>query len=292
VEELLRRAHVALSRARNTKAECCVFDQEMDALIHEQSILENDFRAALNRDEVRSYFQPILDIESGRIVSFESLARWNHPVKGYISPDTFIPLAEELGLLDDLSGLLFADACRSAANWPDDISVSFNFSASQLASRHFPAAIMRVLDNTGLQAYRLEIEVTERALVTDLGAVRDVLQKLRDFGVRIVIDDFGTGYSSLYHLHELRFDKLKIDKHFIQKLCVGDENDVFLRAIIGLSRGLELCVAAEGVERAAQMEALSRLGVHQAQGFLFGKAIPPWEVAQLLSAGPMQRQAA
>ena len=292
VEELLRCAHIALSRARNTKSECCFFDREMDALIQEQSVLEKHFRTALSRDEIRAYFQPIVDIESKRIIGFESLARWNHPVKGYIAPDAFIPLAEELGLLDDLSDHLFADACRSAANWPEDVSLSFNFSPSQLANTHLPAAIKRILDNTGLAAHRLEVEVTERALVTDLDAVRDVLQTLRNLGVRIVIDDFGTGYSSLYHLYELRFDKLKIDKHFIHELGSSEESDIFLRAIIGLSHGLELCVAAEGVETEAQVEALSRLGAHQAQGFLFGRAIPPWEVAQLLSVEPMQREAA
>ena len=285
-EELLRCAHIALSEARNSQAECCFFAREMDAFIQEESILEKDFRTALSREEIRSYFQPIVDIESKRIVGFESLARWNHPVKGVISPEVFIPLAEDLGLLDDLSGQLFADACRSAANWPEDISLAFNFSPSQLTNRHLPAAVKSVLDNAGLAAQRLEVEVTERALVTDLGAVCEVLQMLRNFGIRIVIDDFGTGYSSLYHLYELRFDKLKIDKHFIQTLGSSDENDIFLRAIIGLSNGLELCVAAEGVEKDAQVEALSRLGAHQAQGFLFGKAIPPWEVAQILSVDP------
>ena len=290
-EELLRCAHIALSRARNTKAECCVFDREMDALIQEQSNLERDFRAALSRDEIRSYFQPIVDMKSKRIIGFESLARWNHTVKGYVSPDAFIPLAEELGLLDELTGRLFADACRSAAHWPEDISLSFNFSPSQLANMYLPAAIKRVLDNTGLPAHRLEVEVTERALVTDLGTVREVLQMLRDFGVRIVIDDFGTGYSSLYHLYELRFDKLKIDKHFIEELGSSEENDVFLRAIIGLSQGLGLCVTAEGVETDAQLKTLNRLGVHQAQGFLFGRAIPMCEVAQLLSVEP-KREAA
>jgi EAL domain-containing protein (putative c-di-GMP-specific phosphodiesterase class I) len=287
-EELLRCAHIALSEARNTKVECCFFDREMEALIKEESILEKDFRTALSREEICSYFQPIVDIKSKRIVGFESLVRWNHPVKGDISPETFIALAEELGLLDDLSCQLFADACRSAANWPEDISLAFNFSPSQLTNRHLPAAIKRVLDKTGLPAHRLEVEVTERGLVTDLDAVRDVLQMLRNFGVRIGIDDFGTGYSSLYHLYKLRFDKLKIDKHFIKELGSGEENDLFLRAMIGLSHGLDLCVAVEGVETDAQVEALSRLGAHQVQGFLFGKAIPPWEVAQLLSVEPIQ----
>ena len=261
---------------------------EMDEVVQERAVLEKDFRAALDANQIRSYYQPIVDVKSKRIVSFESLARWNHPVRGLISPNTFIPLAEELGLMDQLSGQLFADACRTAVTWPNDISLSFNFSPLQLSNRNLPAAIQRVLDDTGMPPYRLEVEVTESALVTDLGATRDVLQMLRDSGVRIVIDDFGTGYSSLYHLYELRFDKLKIDRHFIQELGATEESDIFTRAIIGLSNGLELCVTAEGVETDAQVEALSKLGAHQAQGFLFGKAMPASEVAQLLSVKPLQ----
>jgi diguanylate cyclase (GGDEF)-like protein len=288
VEELLRRAHVALSTARNEKVECCLFDPGMDEVVQKRSILEKDFRAALDANQIRSYYQPIVDVKSKRIVGFESLARWNHPVRGLISPNTFIPLAEELGLMTQLSGQLFADACRTAVTWPKDISLSFNFSPAQLSNRTLPAAIQRVLDDTGLSPYRLEIEVTESALVTDFGATRDVLQMLRNSGVRIVVDDFGTGYSSLYHLYELRFDKLKIDQHFIRELGSTEQSDIFARAIIGLSNGLELCVTAEGVETAAQVEALSKLGAHQAQGFLFGKAMPASEVAQLLSVKPLR----
>jgi diguanylate cyclase (GGDEF)-like protein len=288
VGELLRCAHVALTSARNTKAECCVFDPTMDALVHDRSVLERDLRAALGGDQIRPYYQPIVDVKSKCIVGFESLARWDHPVRGFISPDTFIPLAEELGLMDHLSGQLFGDACRNAATWPDHISLSFNFSPTQLNNRNLPAAIQTVLDDTGLPAHRLEIEVTESAVVTDLGVARDVLQMLRSSGVRIVIDDFGTGFSSLYHLSELRFDKLKIDKHFIHKLGATEDSEVFTRAIIRLSDALDLCVTAEGVETDAQLKALSQLGAHQAQGLLFGQAIPAWEVAQLLSGRPGQ----
>jgi len=288
VEELLRCAHVALSRARNAKAAYCIFDPKMDALVQERLVLEKDFRAALSGGQIHPCYQPIVDVKSRRIVGFESLARWNHPVHGVILPDTFIPLAEELSLMDQLSNQLFDDACRTAATWPSNISLSFNFSPSQLSDRNLPAAIWTVLHDTGLPANRLEVEVTERAVVTDLGATRNILQMLRNSGVRIVIDDFGTGYSSLLHLYELRFDKLKIDKHFIRELGTTEESDVFARAIIGLSEGLQLCVTAEGVETDAQMEALLQLGVQQAQGSLFGKAMSACEVAQLLSAKPGQ----
>jgi diguanylate cyclase (GGDEF)-like protein len=283
VDELLRCAHVALSRARNTHIEYCFFDPKMDAHVRERSLLERDLRAAIGGYDIRPYYQPIVDLKSRRIVSFESLARWHHPMSGLVPPDTFIPLAEELGLMDMLSGQLFGDACRDAATWPEYISLSFNFSPSQLSNRNFANEILTVLSDVGLPAYRLEAEITESALVVDLEATRHAIQTLRNSGVRIVIDDFGTGYSSLYHLYELRFDELKIDKRFIQELGTSTESDVFMRAIIGLCKGLDLCVTAEGIETNAQAEAAFQHGVHQAQGFLFSEAVPASAVLQLLS---------
>jgi diguanylate cyclase (GGDEF)-like protein len=283
VDELLRCAQVALSRARNTHIEYCFFDPKMDAHVRERSLLERDLRAAIGGDDIRPYYQPIIDLKSRRIVSFESLARWHHPMSGLVPPDIFIPLAEELGLMDMLSGQLFGDACRDAVTWPEYISLSFNFSPSQLSNRNFANEILTVLSDVGLPAYRLEAEITESALVVDLEATRHAIQTLRNSGVRIVIDDFGTGYSSLYHLYELRFDELKIDKRFIQELGTSTESDVFMRSIIGLCKGLDLRVTAEGIETNAQAEAAFQHGVHQAQGFLFSEAVPASAVLQLLS---------
>jgi len=256
----------------------------MDAHVRERSLLERDLRAAIGGEQIQPHYQPILDLQSRRIVGFESLARWRHPLSGWISPDTFIPLAEELGVMDLVSGQLFGDACREALNWPDDISLSFNFSPSQLSDRGFADAVLSVLSDTGLSAHRLEAEITESALVTDLGATRHAIQTLRNSGVRIVIDDFGTGYSSLYHLFELPFDKLKIDRRYIQGLGINAESDVFMRAIIGLCKGLDLSVTAEGIETEAQAMAAFRHGGQQAQGFLFSKAVPPNAALELLSA--------
>lgn len=284
VDELLRCAHVALSRARSLHTDYCFFDPKMDAHIRERALLEKDLRAAIGGDALRPYYQPIVDLKSRNIVSFESLARWHNPVSGLILPDTFIPLAEELGILDLVSGQLFGDACRDAVTWPDDISLTFNFSPSQFSDRSFADAILSVLSETRLPPRRLEVEVTESALVEDLEATRHAIQTLRNAGVRIVIDDFGTGYSSLYHLYELRFDKLKIDKRFIQELVTTGENAVFIRAMVGLCRGLNLAVTAEGVETETQAALALQHGVDQAQGFLFGKAVPADQVAQLLAA--------
>jgi diguanylate cyclase (GGDEF)-like protein len=283
VDELLRCAHVALSRARTIHAEFCFFDPKMDAHIRERSLLEKDLRAAIGGDGLRPYYQPIVDLKTRRIVSFESLARWHNPVSGLILPDTFIPLAEEIGLLDMVSGQLFGDACRDAVNWPEEISLTFNFSPSQLGDRTFADAVLTVLHDTGMPPHRLEAEITESALVEDLEATRRAIQTLRNAGVKIVIDDFGTGYSSLYHLYELRFDKLKIDRRFIQELVVTGESAVFIRAMVGLCRGLNLSVTAEGIETEVQALAALEHGIDQAQGFLFGKAVPAEQVAQLLS---------
>ncbi len=284
VDELLRCAHVALSRARNNRTEYCFFDPMMDAHVRERSLLEKDLRTAIGRHDIQPYYQPIVDLKSRRIVGFESLARWRHPVSGFISPDTFIPLVEELGLMDLVFGQLFGDACRDAATWPDDVSLSFNFSPTQLSDRSFADTVLAVLRNTGLPAHRLEAEITENAIVTDIDATRHAIQTLRNSGVRIVIDDFGPGYSSLYHLYELRFDKLKIDRRFIRELGISTESDVFMRAIIGLCGGLNLCVTAEGIETEGQAMAAFRHGVQQAQGFLFGKAVSASAALQLLSA--------
>jgi len=282
VDELLRCAHVALSRARNTHNEYCFFDPKMDAHIRERSLLEKDLREAIGGGAIRPYYQPIVDLKSGRIVGFESLGRWHNPVSGLIMPNTFIPLAEELGLLDMVSAQLFRDACRDAVTWPDDIALSFNFSPSQLSDRTFADAVLTVLNDTGLPARRLEAEITESAVVQDLQATRHAIQTLRNAGVRTVIDDFGTGYSSLYHLYELRFDKLKIDRRFTQDLVTSGESAIFFRAIVGLCKGLNLDVTAEGVETEAQAVAAFQHGVHQAQGFLYGKAVPAAEVLPLL----------
>jgi diguanylate cyclase (GGDEF)-like protein len=285
VDELLRCAHVALSRARTIHTEFCFFDPKMDAHIRERSLLEKDLRAAIGGDALRPYYQPIVDLNTRRIVSFESLARWHNPVTGLVLPDTFIPLAEEMGILDMISGQLFGDACRDAATWPEDISLTFNFSPSQLSDRSFADAVLTVMRDTGFPPHRLEAEITESALVEDLEATRHAIQTLRNAGVRIVIDDFGTGYSSLYHLYELRFDKLKIDKRFIQELVTTGESAIFIRAMVGLCRGLNLSVTAEGIETEPQATAALAHGVDQAQGFLFGKAIPAEKVPQLFVAG-------
>jgi len=286
VDELFRCAHVALSRARNGQVDCCFFDPKMDAHVRARALLEKDLREAIGGYDIRPHYQPIIDIKTRRIVSFESLARWHHPMNGLIAPDTFIPLAEELGLMDLLSAQLFGDACRDAASWPEYVSLSFNFSPTQLSAKNFAQNVLKILADTGLPPYRLEAEITESAIVSDFEATRHAIQTLRNAGVRIVLDDFGTGYSGLSQLYELRFDKLKVDKRFIQEIGKSSESDIFMRAIFGLCKGLDLCVTAEGIENVAQADASFAYGAHQGQGFLFSKAVPADTVPQLLIRFP------
>src|SRR4051812_30563845 len=289
VDELLRCAHVALSRARKGQLDCCFFDPKMDAHVRTRALLERDLREAIGSYDIRPHYQPIVDLKTRRIVSFESLARWHHPMSGLIAPDTFIPLAEELGFIDVLSRQLFRDSCHDAANWPEDISLSFNFSPTQLSDKNFAQDILTILADTGLPPCRLEAEITESAIVSDFEATRHAIQTLRNAGVRIVIDDFGTGYSGLSQLYELRFDKLKVDKRFIQEIGKNSENDIFMRAIFGLCKGLDLRVTAEGIENVAQADAAFAYGAHQGQGFLFSKAVPDDTASQLLVDFPQTR---
>jgi EAL domain-containing protein (putative c-di-GMP-specific phosphodiesterase class I) len=253
----------------------------MDAHVRTRALLEKDLRAAIGGYDIRPHYQPIVDLKTRRIVGFESLARWYHPMNGLVAPNTFIPLAEELRLIDALSGQLFGDSCRDAANWPEHVSLSFNFSPTQLSDKNFAQDVLTILADTGLPPHRLEAEITESAIVSDFEATRHAIQTLRSAGVRIVIDDFGTGYSGLSQLYELRFDKLKVDKRFIQQIGKSSESDIFMRAIFGLCKGLDLCVTAEGIETVAQADAVFAYGAHQGQGFLFSKAVPADTVPQL-----------
>jgi predicted signal transduction protein with EAL and GGDEF domain len=279
VGEILRRAHMALDRAKNSHADCCFFDPEMDAHIRERALLEQDFRSAVGTDAMHLCYQPIIDLRSGKIVSFEALARWTHPERGSVSPEIFILLGEDLNLIDHLSGRLFADACRDARTWPKDISLSFNFSAGQLRDPSFGEAILSVLEDSGLPPCQLEAEITETALVADFAAARQILQTLESAGVRIVMDDFGTGYSSLRHLREFRFNKIKIDRSFVNELQTNAECAAIVSAVAGLGRSLDINTVAEGIETEHQLALVRAAGCTHGQGFLFGRPCLASELA-------------
>ena len=272
--EILRKADIALYRAKVEPGSALrFFDAEMDVHIRERDLIELELRGAIDTGAVYPCYQPLIDLRTSRIAGFEALARWTHPALGDLPPDRFIPIAESCGMITALTESLLRQAAGAACQWPEDVSLSFNISASQLKDHTLPDRILALLREAGLSPRRLEIELTEAALVSHLEGAREVLGALRDAGVRIALDDFGTGYSSLYHLRNFRVDKIKIDRSFIDNMEREPEAAPLLGALMGLGHGLGLTVTAEGVEKPAQAKALLELGCEQAQGYLYGRAV-------------------
>lgn len=283
IKYLLRCALSAVSAAkREQSGEPKWFDTAIDEATAKYAELDKQLRAALKSGEVRPYYQPMIDLTSGRIVGFEALARWRRPDGSFISPGEFIPLAEETGLIGELSAILFDRACRDAAKWPRGVRLSFNVSPAQFNDRNFGRKMLETLAVTGLSPSQLEVEITESMFVKDVQLVAVLLDELREAGVHIAIDDFGTGYSSLSQLSRLRFDKLKIDRSFVSSFLDDARQAMIVRAMIGLGRGLGMKTIAEGIEESSQAETLQLLGCHQGQGFLFSRAVPAEQALELM----------
>ncbi|MBH5401087.1 EAL domain-containing protein [Bradyrhizobium sp. CNPSo 4010] len=282
-DELLKNADLALYRAKaDGRGTYRFFETGMDARAQARRLLEMDLRAALQRDEFQVYYQPIREVASSRVVAFEALLRWNHPQRGLIAPISFIPLAEETGLIVQLGEFVLRSACTDAATWPDDVDVAVNLSPVQFKSPNLIASVTEALAASGLGARRLELEITESVLLQNSEATLTTLHELRAMGVRISLDDFGTGYSSLSYLRSFPFDKIKIDRSFVSELATRDDSMAIIRAVTGLGRSLGIVTTAEGVENDAQLELLRREGCTQAQGYLFSKPRPASDVAIML----------
>ena len=281
--EVLRRADLALYKAKaKGKSALRFFDEALDRHLHERSLFEAELRKAIDTHQLEPFFQPIVDLRSKRIVGFEALARWTHPELGEILPERFIPIAEETGLINDLTDQLLRKACEAACSWPVALPLAFNISAVQLHDRTLGLRVLSILGQAGLPPSRLEIEITESALVRDLEAAKDVLGALRDAGVTIALDDFGTGYSSLYHLRNFKLDKIKLDRSFVQNMGSERESAEIIAALIGLGRGLGLTITAEGIEQAGEGAELLIKGCQQGQGFFYGRPLPATDTLRLL----------
>jgi diguanylate cyclase (GGDEF)-like protein len=273
-EDLLRDADIALYHAKAAGGGRTVaFNAGMRAAAVTLLRMENDLRRALERRELRVYFQPIISLADGRTRSAEALLRWEHPERGLVAPGEFLDIAERSGLLVPLSWWALHEACREARTWGDDtgVAVSVNLASQQFAQPDLSAQIAQVLRETGLHPARLHLEITEGTLIDNIAAAAATLAQLRALGVGIYLDDFGTGYSSLSYLHQFPIDVLKIDRSFIQGLPAIEKNGVIVRATIDLAHTLRLEVVAEGVETAEQQQALRQLGCDHGQGFLFGE---------------------
>ncbi|MBE7218245.1 MAG: EAL domain-containing protein [Caulobacteraceae bacterium] len=281
--ELLLHADLALKEARESGEAFCFFSHDYQDALHARRNLLGDLRKGLARDELVVFYQPQADAESGRICGFEALVRWRHPERGLLGPDKFIPLAEETGLIVELGEQVLRRACADAALWPRSVGVAVNLSALQLGDPRIVTLVHEVLLETGLSPARLELEITETALTRDFQAALDALRRLKAMGVRVAMDDFGTGYSSLSTLHSFPFDKIKIDKSFVDGLGQLERSTVIVRSVLGMAAGLGMPVTAEGVETPVQREILRAEGCAELQGYLIGKPAPMEAHAGLLA---------
>jgi EAL domain-containing protein (putative c-di-GMP-specific phosphodiesterase class I) len=266
-----------------------VFDADMHARVRDRLSLENDLRRAIANNDFEVHYQPIVSLASGMCVGFESLVRWTRDGEP-ISPVTFIPIAEELGLIEPLGTWVLQEACRTFANWQRQFPdagldcITVNVSSRQLVRQNFPRVVQQTVRQTGLRPADLRVEITETALLDRPGEAAIVLRELRDFGVKVYLDDFGTGYSSLSHLHKLPVDALKIDRSFVTSLLLPGRPAI-VESILALARTLNTSVVAEGIESEVQARELERLGCTHAQGFLFSRPLSTQAAEELIRAG-------
>ena len=271
---LLRSADIAMySAKRNGHGTYCFFEPQMDKDLRERAELETDIRAAVAAKQIVPYYQPLVTLADERLYGFEILARWQHPVRGSVSPEEFIPIIEEMGLIADFTYQMLRRACLDARDWPPHLTLSLNVSPLQLKDNLLPARLLAIFSETGFAPGRLEVEITERALVDDLDTAKTVLTSLQNLGVRIALDDFGAGYSSLYHLRELKLDKLKIDRSFVLSMRDDPESAKLVNGILRLSQSLGLQTTAEGIEDAETLKLIADGGCEFGQGFFFAKAL-------------------
>ncbi|MFG3597600.1 putative bifunctional diguanylate cyclase/phosphodiesterase [Bradyrhizobium sp. RDI18] len=289
-DTLLKNADMALYRAKaDGRGTFCFFREEMAQIVESRRILELDLRKALANEEFELFFQPLVNLKSGRISTCEALIRWNHPVRGTVSPTDIIPIAEDMGLIVDLGRWILRKACMECMKWPDAVSVAVNFSPQQFHQRDVLSEVRYALEVSGLPANRLEIEITESSLLRNTQLTHDVLSQLHSLGVRISLDDFGTGYSSLSYLHNFPLQKVKIDRSFLEGID-SDRPLTLLRGVARLSADLGMSVVVEGIETNEQLELISADGaVTEAQGYLFSPPVPAVRVRQLLNASHGRR---
>lgn len=281
VEQLFKTADIALYRAKTEgRGRFCFFKAGMAEELEIRREMEIALRQALEREQFTLHFQPIVSASTGRILGYEALLRWLHPEKGMISPMHFIPLAEETGLIDDIGRWVLHRACQEAATWPGDTHIAINFSALQLARDTIIDEVAAALSASGLAPSRLEIEVTETVLLQDAQRALAVLNGLKQLGVRVSMDDFGTGYSSLSYLQKFPFDKVKLDKSFIDDLVGSEDAVAIVRAVVGLTHSLGKITVAEGVETDTQARLLRQEGCDELQGYLISKPLPADQLAR------------
>ena len=292
-DQLLKNADMALYRAKGDgRGGFHFFEAEMDAKAQARRVLELDLRKAIAVGEFEVFYQPIVNLAENRISGFEALVRWNHPTRGRVPPNEFIPLAEETGLVIAIGDWVVRQACSEATTWPPDLRVAVNVSPVQFRSRGLASTVMSAIAAAGLRPDRLELEVTETVLMHNNDATMTMLHQLRSLGVRISMDDFGTGYSSLSYLRSFPFDKIKIDQTFVRDLIAKPDSVAIIRAVVGLGRSFGMTTTAEGVETREQLDQMRLEGCTEVQGYFYSRPVPRAEIPQLLSSFPSRTQAA
>ena len=292
-DQLIRNADVALYKAkREGRGTFSLFEAEMDALVRERRVLEYDLRQALSAGQFELYYQPLIDLVDNGISGFEALIRWRHPERGLVPPAVFVPLAEETGLIVPIGEWVVREACAMAVQWPGKLKVAVNISPAHFCDTALVQTVVDALAASGLAPNRLELEITETNLLQNSVATLSALHQLRDIGVRIAMDDFGTGYSSLSYLQSFPFDKIKIDRSFVEKITEDANSLNIVRAVAALANGLGMASTAEGVETVEQLSRIRAEGYTEIQGYLVSKPLPAHEVTTMLLTRHVQTRAA
>jgi diguanylate cyclase (GGDEF)-like protein/PAS domain S-box-containing protein len=285
-DELLKKSDMALYRAKaEGRGGFHFFEPAMDEKLQAKRALEVDLRKALADGQFELHYQPLYNLAENRISGCEALVRWNHPLSGMISPADFIPLAEEIGLITPIGDWVLREACEVAVRWPSHVRLAVNLSPAQFRGRHLVSSVVSALAHSGLEASRLELEITESVLLQNNSDNLAILHDLKAMGVRISMDDFGTGYSSLSYLRSFPFDKIKIDQTFVRDILHDSDAIAIIRAVMDMGASLGIVTTAEGVESDEQLEELRRQGCQEIQGYLISRPAPAAQIADLLGAG-------
>jgi diguanylate cyclase (GGDEF)-like protein len=284
LDTLMQGADLALYRSKvNGRKQLTFFDPSMTRNLVRRREIEAELRLALQRDELSIFFQPLVDLETGRIRSFEALVRWFHPEKGELRPDEFIPVAEETGAIITLGNWITAQAAKAAAQWPEDVTIAVNLSPLQIKAPGAALGILSALRDARLAPSRLELEITETVLLDHSENTENFIAELAEAGVRFALDDFGTGYSSLGYLNKYPFSKIKVDRSFVSGINQGKKSDAIIRAVSGMGATLGMEIVAEGLETVEQVRAVSEAGCTLGQGYYFSRPVPDYLAAMLLA---------
>jgi len=284
IEALMQGADLALYHAKvGGKNQVCFFDNSMTRELVRKKEIEAELRAAIQRDELSIFFQPIVDLETGKIRTFEALVRWFHPEKGELRPDEFIPVAEDTGVIITLGNWITAQAAKACAGWPEEVTIAVNLSPVQIRAPGAALGILSALKEANLDPRRLELEVTESLFLDDDANTARFMDDLAAEGVRFALDDFGTGYSSLGYINKFPFKKIKVDRSFVSGPNIGKKSDAIIRAVAEMGATLDMDIVAEGLETIEQVSAVRAAGCTLGQGYYFSRAVPDYLAAMLLS---------